>query len=179
MRIAVVSDTHGCFAEAEEALAALKPLDILLFAGDHFRDPWAWARREKIEVVAVVGNCDIGVQGPEEELLDLGGVRILLTHGHRYGVKWGLERLYFRGLEAGVKAVVFGHTHVPTATYGEGGLLLFNPGSASRPRGGHACTVGLLEVESGFITPRLYKIQELAAKCKNLFDEPGKISYNI
>lgn len=185
MRIAVVSDSHGSWREAEQALAALKPLDLLLFAGDYYRDPWSWAQREKVRVAAVIGNCDWGARGPEEELLELGGTRILLTHGHRYGAKWGLERLFFRGLEAGAKAVVFGHTHVPVATYGEGGLLLFNPGSPSHPRGGNGGSIGLLEVERGLITPRLYKIDELKARragqsaAKIHFDDRDEMSYNI
>lgn len=185
MRLAVVSDTHGYWRAAGQALAALAPLDLVLFAGDYYRDPWPWAKRESVKLVAVVGNCDFGAPGPEEELLEVGGRRILLTHGHRYRAKWGLERLFFRGLEVQVNAVVFGHTHVPVATYGEGGLLLFNPGSASHPRAGESATVGLLEVERGLITPHLYKIDELTATAaggraqKIHFDEHGEISYNI
>lgn len=153
MRIAVVSDSHGSWHEAEQELENLLPLDLLLFAGDYYRDPWPWAKTRGLEVVAVTGNCDIGVSGPEEEILVLGGARMLLTHGHRYGAKWGLERLMFRGLEAQVRAVIFGHTHVPVASWSQDGLLLFNPGSPNRPRAGSTGTIGLLEVSRGFITP--------------------------
>jgi putative phosphoesterase len=65
--------------------------------------------------------------------MEIAGKRILLTHGHLYGVKKGLLNLYYRGKEVEADLVVFGHTHAWTLEKMED-ILLFNPGSASRPR---------------------------------------------
>jgi predicted phosphodiesterase len=81
MRIAVVSDTHGSWQGAQAALAELMPLDLLLFAGDNYRDPFGWAQHESVPVVAVTGNCDVGAHGPGEEVVDLGSVRSLTNEG--------------------------------------------------------------------------------------------------
>ncbi|MBQ9384212.1 MAG: metallophosphoesterase family protein, partial [Ruminiclostridium sp.] len=54
----------------------------------------------------------------------------------------------------GCSAALFGHTHVPVNEMSNG-ILLFNPGSTSLPRGGNKPTYGKITVdESGNITAR-------------------------
>ena len=59
--------------------------------------------------------------------------RALITHGHMYGVSMGYQRIWEEGLERGVDAVMFGHTHRPMLEEDED-LILLNPGSLSYPR---------------------------------------------
>ena len=57
----------------------------------------------------------------------------MITHGHMYGVSMGYQRIWEEGLERGVDAVMFGHTHRPMLEEDED-LILLNPGSLSYPR---------------------------------------------
>lgn len=136
MRIALISDTHGDLSGIPAIQAELGTVDALLHAGDHFADAPRIARLLNLPPEAchaVLGNCDAGSPGPEQLQLELGGVRILLVHGHRHGVKNGLLRITYAGAEAGARVVVFGHSHVPVIQEA-GNLLLVNPGSLTQPR---------------------------------------------
>ena len=145
MTLLVLSDSHGRPDLIEEAIRRVRP-DGILFAGDGLRD------LSRVEIPcplwAVSGNCDWlttpliingGVFEPQtEELVTVEGIRILLTHGHKYGVKSGPTAAAYRALELGADILVYGHTHVPVEYRlppAEGGseerkpLILFNPGS--------------------------------------------------
>lgn len=157
MRIAVVSDTHGHLENLSRVREQLGKVDWLLHAGDHFRDAPAAAEMLGLppeRVVAVVGNCDYPMTQPAEHVLDFDGVRMLLTHGHLYGVKRSPQRIWLRGRELGVAAVVFGHTHIAVCDQ-DAGVLLFNPGSLSAPRRRSTPpSCGLLEIIEGRLTAR-------------------------
>ena len=84
-------------------------------------------------LIAVLGNCDRGETGEAERLLELDGVRILLTHGHGYSVKSSLLPLRRRALELDVQLVLYGHTHLPALSEEEG-VLFCNPGSCMGDR---------------------------------------------
>ncbi len=129
MKLAVVSDTHGNWPLVAQAIRTDGPVDYLLFLGDHASDGKQLAMALNIPAFIVRGNCDSAADGPEEQLVELGGWRFLLCHGHRYGVKQGLQRIYYRGLEQQVDFVLFGHTH--QAVYEEGEVVFINPGSVS------------------------------------------------
>lgn len=91
-------------------------------------------------------------------VVNLGGRRILLLHGHKQGVKNGLQRLYYHALESKADAVLFGHTHIPEMRR-EGELFMMNPGSPSFPRGGHTQgTYGILHI-GGDITGEIKRIR--------------------
>jgi len=153
MRVAVFSDTHGKLAGLARVKERLGALDLLLHAGDHFNDAAKVAEGLGLapeKVHAVVGNCDMGQRGPEECVLDVEGVRILLVHGHRFDVKSTLQRVFYKAEEIGAHVVIFGHSHVPVSLW-ERGVLLFNPGSYSEPRVQGPATCGLLIVEAGSV----------------------------
>ena len=70
------------------------------------------------------------------KVVEVGPLRIGLTHGHLYGhlpLPAAAARV-FAEEDRPLQAVVFGHSHVPYCEMQEG-LLLFNPGSAHRPLG--------------------------------------------
>ena len=76
MRIGVVSDTHGSLSTAIKLIREMGELDLLLHAGDYYRDAAALAREFNLPVRAVVGNCDLAAKGPVEEYIELAGWRI-------------------------------------------------------------------------------------------------------
>lgn len=73
------------------------------------------------------GNCDIAY-GEGECIIEEEGVRMLCCHGHKYGVKSGLDTLAYRAKELGCDVALYGHTH-RAAIDTVGGVLCVNPGS--------------------------------------------------
>ena len=84
------------------------------------------------------GNCDFQPEEPAERLLVLEGKRILLCHGHTYGVKTSLLAAGFAAEEQQLDLFLFGHTHRPLVDR-RGRTLFLNPGSIGRsPRPSYA-----------------------------------------
>lgn len=158
LRVAVISDTHGDLHNLAGVREQLGQVDWLLHAGDFIRDARPVAERLGLpadRVRAVIGNCDYHLTEPVHDVVELGGVRILLTHGHLYGVKHTLDRIYYRAVEARVRVAVFGHSHVALCAE-DSGVLLLNPGSLSSPRLPHAKpSCALLEISGGKVTAKI------------------------
>ena len=139
----------------EDAVERERP-DYLFHLGDYQRD----ARRleefyPQIPLLSVPGNCDRPLPDAALTLLrEFDGVRMLLTHGHAYGVKNGLLRLELAAREAGARVALFGHTHRALCEELDG-LWLLNPGACSGPRRGY----GVVELSGGVIRCRLEKLQ--------------------
>ena len=80
----------------------------------------------------------------EENLFEIDGVKIFLTHGHLYDVKRSLSSIKEIGEKLNVSLVVFGHTHKPyIEKYAS--MTLFNPGAAEDGK------YGIIILENGDI----------------------------
>lgn len=157
MNILVFSDSHGAVAPMRAAVDAVKP-DLVLHLGDYDRDRRALAALcPGLDCRGVRGNCD-GPGSPERLLLELGGKKLLLVHGHRQRVKEDLTALYLSAREAGADAALFGHTHIPCRET-EGGILLLNPGSIGM---GSPPSYALLTIQDGAITAQLRRLSSPA-----------------
>lgn len=159
MKWIIISDTHGEREWLRKAVRANPDAQGLIHCGDLASDI-ATVRDILPETYGVVGNVldPRFSETPEkdrsaEQLLELEGVRILVTHGHLYDVKHTLNRLYYRALEADAALVLFGHTHHAMKEI-LGGITFLNPGSPARPRGGPA-GYGILELQGGIFDCRL------------------------
>lgn len=130
MKIAIVSDTHGNWPPVLEAIQQETDVDYLFFLGDHASDGKQLEKKLQIPAFIVRGNCDSFEAAPEEQLVELAGWRFLLCHGHRYGVKQNLQKIYYRGLEQQVDFVLFGHTHQAVCEEMPA-FMIINPGSVS------------------------------------------------
>lgn len=137
MKILVLSDSHGYLTRIEQAIRAEQP-DRIVFLGDCVSDFLAVCdtefyrkQYETVPVHIVSGNCDTGsgCSFPEKSVLEIGGKRFYLTHGHRENVKAGYLRLCFSAMESGAEVVLFGHTHLKCQNQ-YNGLELLNPGAA-------------------------------------------------
>ena len=148
MKILILSDAHGANRRIEGAIALHPDAELILYLGDGSRgacDVFS-TLPPNVAAVAVHGNCDGPFSGGlrDEEILDLEGHRILLCHGHRYGVKGGLGHLIASEKRQGADSALFGHTHERHEEYlPEYGLWLFNPGALSYPERGEP-SFGLL-----------------------------------
>lgn len=134
MKILLLSDTHGNVSGMEKAVEKYgKNADVIVHCGDGTRGE-AMRLKENIRhasVVCVRGNCDFMVGLNDIEYLDICSKHILITHGHLFGVKYGLERLSYKAEEDGADIVFFGHTHNCTDET-VGNVRMINPGSCGR-----------------------------------------------
>lgn len=128
MKILVFSDSHGRLSPMLEAIERERPRRVF-FLGDNYRDGQALADvYPDVPMELVRGNCDWD-RAPEELIVEAGGVKFLLAHGHRYGVKSGTDRLARAARDKGVDVACFGHTH-DALNMPDRGVWLFNPGTA-------------------------------------------------
>lgn len=72
---------------------------------------------------------------PQEVVFKAAGHTLFATHGHRYDVYYGTQGLADRAKAMGADIALYGHTHI-SAAEDRNGILILNPGSCTRPRGG-------------------------------------------
>lgn len=161
VRYFVISDTHGSIDQAVrigQLLCEASPPDGLIHLGDFADDAQRIARRLGLHAEAVSGNMDGLTSVPEHKIWDSPYGPVLLTHGHRQGVKRDLSRLLYRALELDCRAAIFGHTHVPVFTC-EQGVYLLNPGSLTRPALGRP-SYAMLEIDADRFAATIYYPEE-------------------
>ncbi len=128
MKILVLSDSHGNVQNMCTCVEMLHPRHIL-HLGDCIRDAEELRRLfPDIPMDTVPGNCDWGCPDPGERLIEVGGRRILMMHGHTRGVKETTMRARYAAKEYGADILLFGHTHRACVDY-DGSLHMMNPGS--------------------------------------------------
>lgn len=148
MKLLVLSDSHAALSFMRRCIDGVQP-DAVIHLGDHYDDGAAMAEEySRIPFYQVPGNCDAHrcfIPDPETRLETLGGVRILMTHGHRHHVKQTLLRLLADARASRAALVLFGHTHSPYCQREEDGLWVLNPGSCGYFGG----SAGLVEIRGG------------------------------
>lgn len=149
MKLLVFSDSHGRGRKIEDALEIHGGVcDAVIFLGDGLADIHRVKEKyPKIPFFCLKGNCDFFdfSDTPEEMCVNFDGVRILLCHGHKYGVKSSLGRLMLRARELEADGVFFGHTHTPldfSEYVMDSRIQLFNPGSIMEGSYGVVNTAG-------------------------------------
>lgn len=136
MKAIIFSDSHGSFNPMMKAIEKEGKVDLIIHAGDVIRDAEdLQAAYPRIAVAYVKGNNDWWDNSvPEDRFFEFDGVKIFLTHGHNYGVKYSLAKLLQKGRETGADICIFGHTH-SACNETTSGITLFNPGSTTRHYG--------------------------------------------
>ena len=157
MKIAVVSDTHGDISFFLEAMKNIKGVEKILHLGDYDIDGYNIEKKTGIITYIVAGNNDIGSREVQDKVLNIEGHKILMTHGHKYNVYFGIDRLVYRAEEIGVDLVLYGHTHYFMDEH-VGPIRVINPGSASLPRGNDQASFVILEItQADIIVNRIIK----------------------
>jgi putative phosphoesterase len=153
LRIGIISDTHGLLRP--QARSFLLGSDHIIHAGD-ICDP---AILEELNVLApltaVRGNNDRGAWAhnlPEVAVVKLDQVAICVIHD--------LNELDLDPGTAGIRVVVSGHSHKPSAEERDG-VLYFNPGSAGPRRFKLPISVGELIVAGNTVSERTVDLMRL------------------
>lgn len=140
MRALIFSDSHGDEENLRwmaELMSRRGPVNAYVHCGDGAQDferveNYLLTLSPQARIYGVRGNCDYFVHDvPDQRVMRLGTVNVLITHGHLYGVKTTLSLLPRPAKELGCSVALFGHTHRPTLEERDG-ILLMNPGTAQR-----------------------------------------------
>ena len=121
--VLIISDYHKREDKVLSLIEKYHP-DRIFNLGDSESDDYFLMRNN---ILSVKGNCDY-INLPTLLTVDFNGIKILLTHGHLYQVKFGLLRLKLLAKEQHCQYCFFGHTHSQFMEVVDG-ILFLNPGS--------------------------------------------------
>ena len=121
----IISDTHGNREGLNNLLPIISESHYFIHLGDFCSDIKDMPSEIYDKLYFVKGNCD---GGGEDGYLGIEDVKIMITHGDRYGVKQSLTKLYLKAKEQGVNVVLYGHTHIPDIQE-YNGITFINPGT--------------------------------------------------
>ena len=159
MKIGVLSDTHLTRVSPtmkQLVKTYLNDVDLILHAGDMVGLPlYEFLQSQAVE--AVQGNMDernLKAILPSKKTLTLDGVKIGLIHG--WGAAQGLEGRLVPEFD-GIDCLVYGHSHIP-ANHRPGGILFFNPGSASGIGFFGKPTLGFLHIRNAEIRGEILEL---------------------
>jgi putative phosphoesterase len=159
------SDLHGCTSKLITLLqkAATFQARTLLLAGDTCPSEGSTfqetLKTSSVPIVMVKGNCDnqyafhsAGLPLPPLlRRIPFAGRTIVMIHGDRY---FPPEILNLHQQDI----LLSGHTHCPSLTIDEKGIISINPGSPSYPRNQEGATYGI--IENGKIEIRSFATDE-------------------
>lgn len=155
MRIIVFSDTHGKTGALFDVVEMhLKSADMFIHLGDGEQEAdMLKSVYPYIDLRYLRGNCDYNSAAPDILTIEADfGVKIVASHGHTLGVKYGLEMLIDKAEQKGAKIALYGHTHQRYSSY-ENGLYIMNPGSLSQPRDFFPPSYGIIDITAkGIVT---------------------------
>ncbi len=176
-RLLVVSDSHGETLALKSIIKNFgKTCDALIFCGDGLCDIARILSNCNLDeelknsippVIALVrGNCDPSsypvtkeffITAPDSQALKVNGQNIVIFHGHKEGVKYGINALDFAKRDEKCKTFFYGHTHVARELH-EGDFTFINPGSCTYPRSGQPPSFAIATVGKTFISTSFIKI---------------------
>ena len=149
MRVLIVSDTHKKHENLITIMEKERPFDRMIHLGDAegYEDYIAELAGCPLDIVA--GNNDFFSDLPREDEIVLEGHKIMVTHGHNYGVSMDLYGISEETAARECEMVCFGHTHKPVIEK-KNGVLVINPGSLSFPRQeGRQPSYAVMELHEG------------------------------
>lgn len=148
MKIVVFSDVHGEQRIVERILGFNPDRDFTLSLGD------SELRRDYLEnlnIILVRGNYPRDPGQFYDRDITIGGKKIFMTHGHKWGVRRGVAKLGKMAMERGYDVVLYGHTHIAALTKIHQTFII-NPGSARSPRTSLPPTYLIIEINKGDMT---------------------------
>ena len=157
-RLLVISDSHGMKEQLSEIVKLHPEAYKIVFLGDGAAEfEMLKAEHPDWPLIGVRGNNDFGSQLPYDNQIVIDQWRIFITHGHRYGVRAGVEGLSNIAKENGCNVVFYGHTHVQYSTK-INDVWVLNPGAVfSFPRSNYAMVDltddGMISSSSSTSTP--------------------------
>lgn len=152
--VLILSDSHSLTTEITKIKERHNLMDNI-----HCGDSELAINAEDLHGFQTVrGNCDWRAPFPESVVLEIGGLRFFITHGHLFDVKQSLRKLQYKAKEVNADIVCFGHSHI---AYAEkmGDRVFINPGSIHLPKMTRVATYAILKWETrAEITVEFYSV---------------------
>ena len=152
-RIGLISDTHGLLRP--DAVAFLRDCDHIVHASDICERAVLDALDAIAPTTAVRGNNDRGTWAAslrESELVEIGGIVLYAIHD--------IAAIDIDPGAAGVRVVVSGHSHQPSAVERDG-VLFVNPGSAGPRRFKLPISIAELVVDGAEMSLRFAELADV------------------
>lgn len=149
----VLSDSHGRYKNVQKLAPLFAENDFVVHLGDGSSDMRPYTAQEPDKFYVMKGNCDFSC-GQEECVIEAEGLSVFCCHGHRYGVKRGIEGLAARAKELGCAVALYGHTHRAEISTVDG-VLCINPGALGSYADPSYC---YLVLHKGKATPTLVEL---------------------
>ena len=157
MKIIVVSDSHGSSTSLEKVMALNSNADIVVHCGDSRGEMEDIKMKyPDIAYYEVRGNCDIASTLPLTRSFTVDGIKFMATHGHAYGVKYGVEDLLSAAKDEGASVVFYGHTHFAKDEVIDG-IRLLCPGAC----GGWGASFAVVETKNGQVLSNIAYVRKL------------------
>jgi putative phosphoesterase len=152
--VGLISDTHGLVRP--DVYAALSGVELILHAGDVGGDEILDELETIAPVRAVYGNTDPPGHPrlPSAIELELGGVRIHVSHGHEVGSPTPAKLL----ARYAADVIVFGHTHRQLVVHADGRWAV-NPGAAGPRRFDLKPSVARMTVSGGEVAVEIVELK--------------------
>lgn len=131
-KIIVLSDTHGNRRFVEKLFPLFAENDYVIHLGDGAADMAEVYRAFPEKTFVCQGNCDFvrPVYSAPEWEIEVENCRVFCSHGHKYGVKSGLNEYKTEAKKRNCAIALYGHTHESRITQ-EDGVTILNPGNGT------------------------------------------------
>lgn len=155
-KLFVFSDTHKNLELIKRVENVIKESDYVIHLGDYSSDVLYLKKIIGDKLICVRGNGDVFTNIPSEIELEIDGIKLFLTHGHRYNVKKTLLNIGNEALKRECKVVLYGHTHKYDIT-DYAGVKLINPGCFFASRTG-VYSYCYIVIWKGKIIPKIVEL---------------------
>lgn len=153
-KIVVVSDNHGRYAPISKVLADNKDASAFIHCGDVELEPQLVS-----DFYAVSGNNDYFHNFPKHLILEIGHLRVYVTHGDEHMRYKRINNIYKDGKNLNADLICYGHEHVYEETWIDD-VLVLNPGSLFYNRDNSAISYAIVSVNNDNYTVKKISIQE-------------------
>lgn len=146
MELIVVSDNHGRIEPLKEIRNKYPQAGAYIHCGDSELPP------ESLDgYVSVMGNNDYFYDYPNQRILNIDGIKILVIHGHRFSFSNRISQIVALAIKNDCKIVCYGHTHVYDYRVVDG-ITIVNPGSLWRSRDGSKPSYAVIKISGNEIS---------------------------
>ena len=142
-KLIIVSDNHG--DKNIEMILDKREYDLAIHCGDS-QFQYNSEIMKKFNV-RVKGNCDFDNNYPNEVVIEIEGIKLFITHGHLYNIKYTFKDLCLKADELGCQIALFGHSH-QLMNETTRGIQLINSGSTAFSRSQYPNTFLELTLEN-------------------------------
>jgi len=153
-KILVLADTHKNFIGLDYILPKMKESDYVIHLGDNESDMDKYKKDLGKKLISVKGNCD-SMAPSSDKIMEIEGVKFLITHGNKYKVKNNMVNLTTEATIKEVQVVLYGHTHLAEISTTDD-IMFINPGTLESKASKK--TYAELTVADGKVLPKIVEV---------------------